>query len=324
MAKSGAGPRVLITGGQGFVGQYLRTALARSCLDWLLDIPAPPTDDRSGLDLTRAEAVETYVATTRPDIVVHLAAVAAVTTSVKAPRHAWEVNLGGTLNLVLALQEHAPDAHFLYVSSAEVYGASLKSSAPMTERGLLQPMNPYAASKAAADILVRQAAAAGLSATVMRPFNHTGAGQSESFVAPSFAAQIARIEAGVQPPVLWVGSLDEARDFLDVRDVVRAYTLALGARSTLAPGEVFNIASGQAVRIGDLLERLLGQARTPIDVRVDPGRLRPAPIQTAIGDPAHLRNTLGWAPEIDLDETLKAVLDDQRRRVAAGGASSAI
>jgi GDP-4-dehydro-6-deoxy-D-mannose reductase len=232
---------------------------------------------------------------------------------VKAPRLAWDVNLGGTLNLVLAIREHAPKAHLLYVSSAEVYGASLNSSAPATEQTLLQPLNPYAASKAAADILVRQAAADGLSATVMRPFNHTGAGQSESFVAPSFAAQIARIEAGIQPPVLSVGSLDEERDFLDVRDVVRAYAMALDARGTLTSGEVFNVASGRAVRIGDLLERLLRQARTLIEVRVDPERLRRASIPKAIGDPTRLRTTLNWVPEVELDDTLSAVLDDQRR-----------
>jgi GDP-4-dehydro-6-deoxy-D-mannose reductase len=261
--------------------------------------------------------VAAYIKATQPDIVVHLAAVAAVTTSVKAPRLAWDVNLGGTLNLVLAMQEHAPQAHLLYVSSAEVYGASLKSGAPATEQTLLQPMNPYAASKAAADILVRQAAANGLSATVMRPFNHTGAGQSESFVAPSFAAQIARIEAGLQPPVLSVGSLDEERDFLDVHDVVRAYAMALDARTSMATGEVFNVASGQAVRIGDLLERLLRQARVPIEVRIDPERLRRASIPKAVGDPAHLRETLNWVPTIDLDTTLIAVLDDQRERLAS-------
>jgi GDP-4-dehydro-6-deoxy-D-mannose reductase len=290
MGAAQAGPRVLLTGGHGFVGGYLRAALARSRPEWAVDSPRSPIDDRPGLDLVDAEAVAAHVKATTPDIVVHLAAVSAVTTSVTAPRYAWDVNLGGTLNLVLAMQAHAPEAHLLYVSSAEVYGASLKSGASATEQVLLQPMNPYAASKAAADILVRQAAAAGLSTTIMRPFNHTGAGQSETFVAPSFAAH-----------------------FLDVEDVVRAYTMALDARATLEPGEVFNVASGKAVRIGDLLERLLSQARTPIEVRVDPGRLRRAPIATAIGDSTHLRQTLGWSPQISLEDTLAAVLEDQRR-----------
>jgi GDP-4-dehydro-6-deoxy-D-mannose reductase len=151
----------------------------------------------------------------------------------------------------------------------------------------------------------------------MRPFNHTGAGQSESFVAPSFAAQIARIEAGLQPPVLSVGSLDEERDFLDVHDVVSAYALALDARNSMATGEVFNVASGQAVRIGELLERLLRQARVPIEVRVDPERLRRASIPKALGNPAHLQQTLNWVPAIDLDTTLSAVLNDQRGRLAS-------
>jgi GDP-4-dehydro-6-deoxy-D-mannose reductase len=217
------------------------------------------------------------------------------------------------------MQAHSPQAHLLYVSSAEVYGASLISGAPATEQTLLQPMNPYAAAKAAADILVRQAAADGLSATIMRPFNHTGAGQSESFVAPSFAGQIARIEAGLQPPVLSVGSLDEERDFLDVRDVVRAYIMALDARATLARGEVFNVASGTAVRIGDLLDRLLRQARLPIEVRIDPDRLRRAPVPKAIGASSHLRKTLNWSPQIDLDDTLAAVLHDQRRQLGLAG-----
>jgi len=317
MVDSAAGPRLLLTGGQGFVGRYLASAVAQRRPDWVIDTPPTPAPDGSGLDIADAEAVAAYVKAVKPDIVVHLAAIAAVTTSVKAPRLAWDVNLGGTLNLVLAMQEYAPQAHLLYVSSAEVYGASLKSGAPATERTLLQPMNPYAASKAAADILVRQAAADGLSATVMRPFNHTGAGQSESFVAPSFAAQIARIEAGLQPPVLSVGSLAEERDFLNVHDVVRAYALAIEARTSMASGEVFNVASGQAVRIGDLLERLLRQARVPIEVRVDPERLRRASIPKALGNPTHLRQTLNWVPTVDLDTTLIAVLNDQRRRLAS-------
>jgi GDP-4-dehydro-6-deoxy-D-mannose reductase len=117
--------------------------------------------------------------------------------------------------------------------------------------------------------------------------------------------------------VLSVGSLEEERDFLDVHDVVSAYALALDARKTLASGEVFNVASGKAVRIGDLLERLLRLARRPIEVRVDPQRLRRVSVPKAIGDPAHLQTSLAWAPTVDLDDTLAAVLEDQRRRLAS-------
>ena len=308
--------RALLTGGRGFVGGRLGAALRERHPDWTVDMP-----DRAGveaselLDVSDASAVDRWVQDRRPDVVVHLAAVAAVTAATRDPRTAWEVNLGGTLNVVLALQAHAPDAHLMLVSSAEVYGRSLQDDAPVTEAALLEPVNPYAASKAAADILVRQAAAAGLPASVVRAFNHTGPGQSEAFVAPSFAAQVARIEAGLQPPVILTGSLDEERDFLDVDDVVNAYAAVLDARGRLAPGEVFNVASGVAVQIGDLLEALLAQARVPIAVRQDPARMRPISLARVLGDASRLTATTGWRPRRDLRETLTRILDHERQRV---------
>jgi GDP-4-dehydro-6-deoxy-D-mannose reductase len=143
---------------------------------------------------------------------------------------------------------------------------------------------------------VRQSTATGLSATVMRPFNHIGPGQAEAFVAPSFAGQIARIEAGLQEPVLSVGSLDDERDFLDVQDVVRAYADALDVRAALEPGEVFNVASGKAVRIGEVLDILLSQASVPIEVRVDPSRLRSAVTPRVVGDATRLREKAALGP----------------------------
>ena len=248
-------------------------------------------------------------------MVVHLAAVAAVTASFRDPRLAWRVNLGGTLNLVLALQKHAPKAHLLFVSSAEVYGEGLDSHGATDESALLRPVNPYAASKAAADILVRQSAAAGLSATVVRPFNHIGPGQGEAFVAPNFAGQIVRIEAGLQAPLIEVGSLDDERDFLDVADVVDAYRLLLERRSDPAARNLFNVASGAPVRIGDLLERLLSLAGLKIEVRVDPSRIRSTPTRRVVGDASRLRG-LGWRPTRTLDESLLAVLQDRRRALS--------
>jgi GDP-4-dehydro-6-deoxy-D-mannose reductase len=309
-----AAPRVLITGAGGFVGRHLAAALREGRPDWRLDLPEAP-GAAGGLDVTDAEAVSRRIELLRPDIVVHLAAIAAVTASVRDPRLAWRVNLDGTLNVVLAMQAHAPQAHLLFVSSAEVYGDSLKGEAPVDETGLLQPVNPYAASKAAADILVRQASAAGLSATVVRPFNHTGPGQSDAFVAPSFARQIARIEAGLQPPVIQVGSLDEERDFLDVADVVGAYRMLLERRQDAAARQVLNVASGVALRIGDILERLLSAARIRIEVHVDPARLRAASIPRVVGDASRLR-ALGWRPTRSIDDTLRAVLEEQRRTAA--------
>ena len=311
--KDDAQPKVLITGAGGFVGGHLTAALRANHPGWVLDAPG----GSAGVDVTDAQAVEHWIRDARPDIVVHLAAVAAVTASVKDPRLAWRVNLDGVLNMVLALQQHAPAAHLLFVSSAEVYGQSLDTGLPVDESALLQPVNPYAASKAAADILVRQAAAGGLSATIARPFNHTGAGQSDAFVAPNFAAQIARIEAGLQAPVIEVGSLDDERDFLDVADVVSAYQLLLERRGEPRARGVFNVASGVPVRIGDLLDRLLSHAKVRIEVRVDRERLRPTPIARVVGDASRLR-ALGWSPARSLDDTLATVLDDRRRPVATG------
>ena len=309
-------PKVLITGAGGFVGRHLTAALQARHPDWVLDAPAG-SDGGISLDVTDAAAVESWIQQTQPDIIVHLAAVAAVTASVKDPRLAWRVNLDGTLNLVLAMQERAPKAHLLFISSAEVYGDSLNTSAPITETALLQPVNPYAASKAAADILVRQAAIAGLSSTIVRPFNHVGPGQSEAFVVPDFASQIARIEAGLQAPVIEVGSLDDERDFLDVADVIDAYVLLLERRDGADARGVFNVASGVAVRIGDVLERLLSMAKLRIEVRVDESRLRPAPIPRVVGDSARLR-ALGWAPWRPLNQALAAVLEDRRRAFGQG------
>jgi GDP-4-dehydro-6-deoxy-D-mannose reductase len=309
--KDFARQKVLITGAEGFVGRHLTTALRDRHPGWSLDALAGPPA-KTGIDVTDALSVEARIRESRPDIVVHLAAVAAVPTSVKDPRLAWRVNLDGTLNVVLAMQAHAPDAHLLFVSSAEVYGDSLNAAEPVTEAALLQPLNPYAASKASADILVRQAMSGGLSATIMRPFNHTGLGQSDAFVVPDFAAQIVRIEAGLQEPVIEVGSLDDQRDFLDVADVIDAYLLMLERRHDPALHDVFNVASGVAVRIGDLLDRLLSMAKRKIAVRVDNGRLRPARVQRVVGDASRLR-AMGWAPIRSLDQTLTAILEDRRR-----------
>lgn len=308
--------RVLLTGGRGFVGQHLADALARLRPQWELTICGGPGDQGPSLDVADEQAVTELVYRVHPTITVHLAAVSAVTASIAAPRAAWSVNLGGTLNLVTALLQHSPRCRLLYISSAEVYGRSLMDGRPAEETTLLEPTNPYAASKAAADILVRQSAADGLFTTIARPFNHTGPGQSEAFAAPAFAAQIARIEAGLQLPMIRVGDLDAERDFLDVSDVVAAYLALMEAADIVEPGEVFNIASGQALRIGDLLEILLGAARTKIQVETDPARVRHSPIRRVVGDAGKLKARLGWAPQRPFRQTLLSLLEEQRRRIA--------
>ena len=312
--------RLLVTGASGFVGRRL-VAAARARWPQAQVAALGGPGDPHGLDVTDAAAVLRAVREARPSHVVHLAAVAAVTQAARDPQRAYAVNLSGTLNLVEALRAEAPDAFLLHVSSAEVYGRSLREAAgrPVDESARLQPLNVYAASKAAADLLVGAAAAQGLKAAVARPFNHVGAGQTLAFVAPAFAAQIARAEAGLQPPVVHVGGLDDARDFLSVDDVVDAYLLLLDRADALAPGAVFNVASGAAVTIGEVLRRLLAHARLPLQVEVDPARLRRDSPAAYVGDASRLARELGWAPRRSLDAALGEVRAAARARAAEPG-----
>ena len=187
----------------------------------------------------------------------------------------------------------------------------------MTRKRRWPPANPYAASKAAADIALGEIALRGLKVVRLRPVNHTGCGQSAVFVVPSFARQIARIEAGIQPPVMRVGALDRQRDFLDVRDVCAAYVAAASRGQDIPPGAAINIASGQPRRIGDILAALVARAGIEIAVETDPDRLRPTDVMTAACDATRAAKLLGWQPQIAWETTLDSVLDDWRGRVKA-------
>jgi GDP-4-dehydro-6-deoxy-D-mannose reductase len=317
--------RILLTGATGFVGPRLRKALragpfkeARFLVwDHRPDAAhiSSPAHLATNIDIRCAAAVADSIARFRPTRVVHLAAQSHVPTAFAKPELTWQVNVMGTLHLFEALRRHAPAAGVLYVSSSEVYGRSFQRGAPVDETALLQPQNPYAASKAAADIMAGEYAARGLRVVRLRPFNHIGPGQREEFVAAAFAAQVARIEAGLQEPVVRVGNLEARRDFLDVADVVRAYVLALEKIDTLPPGLVLNLCSGTVRRIGDLLDGLLALSACPVRVEPDPARLRPSDTPVAAGSAAAAATYLGWRPEVPFDVTLRTIMDDWRARV---------
>ena len=254
----------------------------------------------------------------KPSAVIHLAAISAVHEARESPRRAWEVNLHGTMNLAESVLKYCPQARFVFVSSSEVYGGSDKSlHGTLNENALLDPLNSYGASKAAADLMIGQMTREGLNAMRVRPSNHTGPGQTERFVIPAFAAQIARIEAGLQEPVIRVGNLDGRRDFLDVRDVVNAYlSLALSPIS-FDPGLVLNLASGTGRRIGDILSELVSLSRASIRVETDPSRSRANETPLAIPDASRIRALLGWKPRIPWSTTLADVLKFWRAAVQA-------
>jgi GDP-4-dehydro-6-deoxy-D-mannose reductase len=302
--------RVLLTGATGFVGGHLRAALAAAYpTATLLTDP---------FDLCDGSAVSAAVATARPDVCVHLAAIATQAAAQHDQDHAWDVNLHGTLRLAHALLRHAPECQMLFVSSADAYGGG-QAGGPIDEDVPLAPRNLYAATKAAADLALGAMAGNGLRVVRLRPFNHTGPGQSADLVIPAFARQVARIAAGVQPPLLDVGNLDTWRDFLDVRDVCAAYVACIDRRRTLPPGVILNIGSGQSRRIGDMLDDLMRLAGVTAQVRAEASRTRSNDIPRAVADPARARALLGWAPAVSWSRTLADVLDDWRRRVGAGG-----
>ncbi len=295
--------RVLLTGSRGFVGAHLVARLAERGLQ-------PIATDREDLDVTDADAVAALVAKERPDAVVHLAAVSSVGAARRDPRLAFRVNFVGARILLASVARFAPRARVLLVASGEVYGPLAAQAPPFEERAPLRPASVYGRSKAAADLLGAAWAARGLDVVRVRPFNHTGPGQSQEFVLASFARQLCRIEKGQQSPVLSVGSLESIRDFLDVRDVVAAYVALL---ERAAPAGAYNVASGTGWRIGALLDRLMETVGVRAEICVEPGRLRPP--DRSVGDASRVRSATGWAPRIPIETTLASLADDWRHRV---------
>ncbi len=312
----GADGPILVTGANGFVGRHLVDALAAEFpLRQIIAYGGPGGDAGLKLDVTSADACAAAVRGAAPDVIIHLAGQAAVVAATADPDGAMRVNAGGAAFLAEAALTHAPGALFLAVSSGEVYGDSLAGGRPTPESALLKPVSAYARSKAAAEEAIRRAVSRGLHAIIARPFNHTGPGQSETFVAPAFAAQIAAIESGAQPPVMRVGSLSEVRDFSDVRDIVRGYVTIARAGRGLPPGMAVNLASGHGLAIGDLLDTLRQMSPARFSVEPDPARQRASPLPAMVGDPSLAGRVLGWGNAVPLMQTLADVLDEARRRL---------
>lgn len=313
--------RILITGASGFVGSWLRHELDKRRTEARdLTVLSAGHGNASDwqVDITDRDQVMALIRDCRPSAIIHLAAVAAPTDARKAPRRAWEVNFQGTMNLAYATIEHAAGARFIFVSSSEAYGASFvdAAGAPIREDAALNPMTVYGATKAAADLLVGQLAYEGLNAVRFRPFNHTGPGQSDGYVAAAFARQLAEIASGARPPSMNVGNLSPLRDFLDVRDVVRAYAnAALMDSAPYLPGAAFNLSSGKPSKIQLILDTLIELSGLSVEIDVDPSRLRGPEIAIASGDSSAALATFGWRPEIDLRSTLSDLLEDWKHRV---------
>jgi len=286
--------RAFVTGASGFVGGFLTRHL-KSAGD---DVDTMP----DGVDIADEGALAALVAAARPDVVYHLAALAHVGRSWQEPAETMRVNALGTLSVLEAVRRTDAPARVILVSSAEVYGAG--SGEPIDEEAPLRPTNPYAASKVAAEFLGLQAhLGRGTDVVRARPFNHVGPGQADAFVVSALAKRIVEVERSGGP--IEVGNLAAARDFTDVSDVVRAYRLL--ALHGVA-GEVYNVASGHAITIAALLSRLVELADVPIEAVEEPSLFRPVDVPLLVGDPSRLVALTGWHPEVDLGQTLAAVL----------------
>jgi GDP-4-dehydro-6-deoxy-D-mannose reductase len=315
--------RILVTGGNGFVGRHLVAKLA--CLPEAPEIivgtfhnglSAQPARVRNiEFDVTDMAQVRAVIAAEQPSHIVHLAALSAPAGAQRNIEMAWKVNAEGSFNVALAALEAGSQPRLLHCSTSEIYGKSFQRGEPLDETAAVEPANVYGASKAAADLMIGQLCSLGLRAVRVRPFNHTGAGQSEDFVVPAFGAQIARIERGLQEPVIHVGDLTARRDFLDVNDVVDAYVAVIRRFDELPPCCVLNLASGRAVAIKTILDTLLSYSEESIKVELDAARLRASDIPVAVGNAELARRLLDWTPAVEFSRTLRSVLDDCRGRL---------
>lgn len=264
-------------------------------------------------DLTDPHSMHRNVAAIRPEGVFHLAAQSYVPTSWRLPAETLHINVIGQVHLFEALRAANINPRVHIAGSSEEYGEVLPEELPLKESNPLRPLSPYAVSKIAQEMLAFQYwKSYGLQTVVTRGFNHTGPRRGEVFVTSSLAKQIAEIEKGLRPPVLLVGDLSSQRDWTDVRDFVRAYWLALEKGK---PGEVYNVGSGIARSVGEVVETLLSLTTARIEVKQDPARLRPSDVKLLLADATKFRRLTGWEPQIPFAQTMRDLLDYWRRRV---------
>jgi|FLOH01.1.fsa_nt_gi GDP-4-dehydro-6-deoxy-D-mannose reductase len=290
--------KVLITGIRGFVGQYLKEELIAQEFEVIgTDLSEEP--GCLPCDITNSDQVNELLLKTTPDIVYHLAAYSSVRKSWDNPELTQKINLGGTKNILNACEKLEVKPLIIFISSSEIYK---KTTSIITENSEIDPTSPYAKSKFEAEKAVLDYG----NSIIFRSFNHTGPGQTEVFVCPDFARQVARIELELQSPVIEIGNLDVSRDFSDVRDIVKAYVL-VSKKGKI--GEIYNACSGKTYKISWFLEYLTSLSSKKIEVKIDSNKFRPSDNPVINGSFEKLNKDTGWKTEIPIEKTLKDLYD---------------
>lgn len=312
--------KALIIGAAGFVGSHLIQHLSTT-YEWEIHATKLPDENLSvsgihihNLDILNINEIRQLLASLKPDYIFHLAAQSSVALSWKNPSLTVDINIKGTLNIldtIRLIADYSP--RVLLIGSGEEYGYILPDETPVSEFVVPRPGNIYAATKACQNMLGNiYSRAYGLKLIMVRAFNHIGPNQTPIFVASDFCKQVAEIESGRKVPTLHVGNLSAKRDFTDVRDVVRAYGLLIQYGK---PGETYNIGSGHAISIQELLDTILSLSTMKITVTADPARLRPSDIPIIEADITKLQETINWYPEIPLKQTLLETLNYWRKQL---------
>lgn len=318
------GLKALITGISGFVGSHLAEYLL-DATDWeVAGTVFGPYGNIASLcgqlelypaELSRLDVMTFILEQAQPDVIFHLAAQPLVSASQRNPWGTLETNIRMQLNVLEGVSQVRPGCRVLVVGSSEEYGLVSPEDLPVDEETPLRPLNSYALSKVAQDLMgLQYHLTHRLHVVRARPFNHIGPRQRIGFVAPDLASQIAAAELGLQPPIIEVGNLSACRDFSDVRDVVRAYVSLVTEGE---PGEVYNIGAGQSHSIQELLDTLVSMSRVPIEVRQDPERMRPSDVPDFVCDATRLQERTGWRATISFEQSLQDVLEYWRQETAA-------
>lgn len=312
---------ILITGVTGFVGKYLTKYLLEQNSD--VKIFGTYIDDREyensknelkNVDLIKCDIasetdIKNIIRKIKPDYIYHLAAMSSGNESER--EKVFQVNVNGTMNILKECQKIDKKVRVLLASTSYIYGSSEKCQ-PFLETDEENPVGIYAESKLEMEKRAKEYLSDKIEIIISRAFNHTGPGQTDNFVVPAFAKQIAEIEKGLIDPILRVGNLEAVRDFLDVRDVIRVYHLLLTKGKS---GEIYNVASGKKYSIKEILNKLLSYSKKQITIEKDPDRMRPSDIACSVGDYGKIKTELGWYPEIDFNKTLRLTLDYWRDKI---------